>query len=187
MARVVKYRAIRVPGSNEPRHVLFELVDRLKAELLSGILVTWFQARHQHLFAAITARAGNGKDDVEKQPVGREGVQNFRRVFFEELTVRRVYAQRLVKSGFKRGRSNHSAFRVLGHPLRVTRGCVMIPLDGDVDRYPDSPAVAGLDLLGEQFLLQVRVFAFGEGFGVEVKPTVVAAREAADRVHVCFH
>lgn len=32
----------------------------------------------------------------------------------------------------------------------------------------------------------MRVPAFGEGFGVEAKPPVVAPREAANRVYVCF-
>ena len=63
----------------------------------------------------------------------------------------------------------------------------MIPLDGDVDRHPDVPSVAGLNLMGEQLLPQVRVLAFGKNFGVEIKPAVMAARKASDRVNVCFH
>ena len=46
--------------------------------------------------------------------------------------------------------------------------------------------MAGLDLPGKQLLLQMRVPAFGEGSGVEAKPPVVAPREAANRVYVCF-
>ena len=69
--RVVKYGAIRIPRSNKPRHLLLELVDCLKAELLSSHVTTGFQARLQHLFAAITTRAGNGLDNIEEQPVRR--------------------------------------------------------------------------------------------------------------------
>ncbi len=179
MARVVKYRAIRMMVSDEAGHVPLELVDRLKTELFSGILVTGFQIRRQHLFAAITARAGIRAWTMSKNsPSVGMSVQDFRRVFFEELAVGRVHAQRLVKPGFKRGCSDQPAFHVPGDPFRVARCRVMIPLDGEVDRCPDSTPVAGLDLLGEQFLLQVRVLAFWESFGVEVKPPVMAASEA---------
>jgi hypothetical protein len=186
VARVVKYRAIEVMASNEPRHLPLELVDRLKAEPLSGILVAGFQTRRQHLFSAKTARAGDGLDVVEEQPIDWESVQNFRRVFFDELTVGRVHAQRLVKPGFKRGCSDHPVFRVSGHPFRVVRRRVMIPLDGKVDRCSDFSPVAGLDLLAEQFLFQVRVPAFRVGFGVEVEPPVVARANKVIELTLAF-
>ena len=149
VARVVKNRTLRVPLAHEPRHFLLELVDRLKAELLPGILIAGFQARRQHLFAAITARAGDGPNDVEKQAVSREGFQNFSSVLLDELTVGCVDAQRLVKAGFEWGRSDHPAFCVLSNPLGTARRRVMIPLDCEVDRRPDAPLVAGVDLLGK--------------------------------------
>ena len=107
-------------------------------------------------------------------------------MLFEEVTVGRVHAQRLVETGFEGRRSDYAAFPVLGQPFGAARRGVMIPLNGEVNRYPDASTVAGVDLPGEQLLFQVRVPAFGEGLGVEVKPPVVAARKAGNRVYVRF-
>ena len=73
---------------------------------------------------------------------------------------------------------------VHGEPLRVLAGRPVVPLHREVDRHADVTRVAGLDLLLEQVAGQVGVPPFREGPRVKVDPTMVAARETGDRVHV---
>jgi hypothetical protein len=99
------------------------------------------------------------------------------------IRVRIGHGQHLVKPGFKRGRSDQSAFRVVDHPFRVARCRVMIPLDGDVDWHPDSPTVATIFVLrkfndGGERKKSASVFAHGSSGRVSFRSSMIPLQRA---------
>ena len=60
----------------------------------------------------------------------------------------------------------------------------IVPLNSEIDRCPDTPFVARLDLVAQQMLVgQVRMYPFREPFRVVVQPAVMTPSEHRNRIH----
>ncbi len=185
VAAVVKDAGVVAVLAHKLGHIALEGVERFDAESRTLCIIGRIQARIAHHLLGIAIGRGDRLDDVEEEAVDGHQLEQLGHAGFEEIDVGRVDVQPAVEAGFERRRPQQRAIRSFADPLRMTAGCVVVPLHGDVNRRTDADLVAGFDLVDQQIgAFQMGVDSLRKVGRLVVEHAVMAAGETGDGIDV---
>ena len=183
--RVMEDGAVGVEPTYELRELALVLIDDALAVRNALSVVGRVHTGFGHALHADRAAAPALADDVEEQAVHVEHPQDLTGLVGDIPHIGPAHVEaHLVPARVERARGWLAVGAHLA-PLGVLLVGVLVEADGDVDGNTNALGVAGLDLLGEEVALEVRVASVLEPGVMEDHP-VVPAREACHGVDVRF-